>query len=344
MKNNEEQTEKVRKEKNIESKQKNVNKEKKVENKTKSKNETSKVEDKSKTSKAKTIKSNKAKNTDKKETEKLTTEQSETVNKDTRKVQFKDTCVTNETSEQKEKGQKQNEKQKQNEEKDDKEEQSETVNTESITESLVRSEETNKPTTTTVEGFPFTETEETPHYFDDSTEFDIKDMDFDVENYQKFVRHLLFSDRERTHTSDANDAASADHPVDQQVVQALEVELFKKFQETQEERIIFEVGNTQWHTSKVTARADPNSLFAMLFRKGCPFRPSTSNGRPTYFFDRDPAHFRFILNYLRNGAMVQEGTLPRERRYLSELLSEVRFYRLRGLEEAILARLEHCDD
>ena len=42
--------------------------------------------------------------------------------------------------------------------------------------------------------------------------------------------------------------------------------------------------------------------------------------------------------------MVQEGTLPRERRYLSELLSEVRFYRLRGLEEAILARFEHCGD
>ena len=42
--------------------------------------------------------------------------------------------------------------------------------------------------------------------------------------------------------------------------------------------------------------------------------------------------------------MVQEGTLPRERRYLSELLTEVRFYLLRGLEDAILARLEHCDD
>ena len=217
-----------------------------------------------------------------KETDKVTTEQLETVNKDTRKVQFKDTCVTNETSEQKEKGQKQSEKQKQNKEKDDKERQTETVNTESITESLVRSEETNKSTTTTVEDFPFTETEETLHNFNDSMEFDIKDVDLNVENFQKFLRHLLFSDRERTHTSNANDAASADHTVDQQVVPTLEVELFKKFQETQEERIIFEVGTIQWHTSKVTSRADPNSLFAMLFRKGCLFRPSTSNDRPTY--------------------------------------------------------------
>ena len=82
----------------------------------------------------------------------------------------------------------------------------------------------------------------------------------------------------------------------------------------------------------------------MLFRKGCPFRPSTSYGRHAYFFDRDSAHFRFILNYLRNGAMVKEGSLPRERRYLLKMLTEARYYRLRGLEEAILARLEHSVD
>ena len=78
------------------------------------------------------------------------------------------------------------------------------------------------------------------------------------------------------------------------------MEIFRKLQETQEERIILEVGNQQFHTSRVTLRADPHSLFAMLFRKGCPFRPSTSYGRPTYYFDRDSAHFRFILSYLKN--------------------------------------------
>ena len=218
--------------------------------------------------------------------------------------------------------QKEGENEESNEEK--KEEQTETIKTTDTAIVIgVNSEEQNKPTeiiktnnlpASTVEGFPFSETEETTHYHDDSQEFDLKDVNLNLENYKAFVQHLLFSDRDRIHCSNSTDAASADHPVDQQVVQKLEVELFKKFQETQEERIIFEVGNTQWHTSKVTARADPNSLFAMLFRKGCPLRPSTFNGRPTYFFDRDPAHFRFILNYLRNGAMVQEGTLLRERR------------------------------
>ena len=190
--------------------------------------------------------------------------------------------------------QKEGENEESNEEK--KEEQTETIKT-TGTEIVIgeNSEEQNKLTeinktntlsASTVEGFPFSETEETTHYHDDSQEFDLKDVDLNLENYKTFVQHLLFSDRDRTHCSTSTDAASADHPVDQQVVQKLEVEL----QETQEERIIFEVGNTQCHTSKVTARADPNSLFAMLFHKGCPFRPSTSNGRPTYFFDRDPAH------------------------------------------------------
>ena len=211
----------------------------------------------------------------------------------------------------------------QNEEKDNEEEQTETVNTESITERLARNEEINTSTTNTVEGFPFN-----THHFDNSREFNIKAIDLNVENYRKLVRHLLFSDREMTYTSGANDSASGDHPVYQQGVQKLEVELFKKFQETQEEQIIFEVGNRQWHTSKVSAWADPNSLFAMLFCKGFPFRPSDSNGRPTYFFDRDPASFPFMLNYLKNWSKVQVGTLPRERRYLSELLLEVRLYRL----------------
>ena len=309
-------------------------------------------------------------------------ETEQVISEDTRKVHFKDItdkqnkCVTqiktkdidnntepdtiskqsvgkeNEKKQVEKVNQKKGENEESNEEKN--EEQTETNKT-TDTEIVigVNREKQNKPTeiiktntlpASTIEGFPFSETEETTHYHDESQEFDLKDVNLNLENYKTFVQHLLFSDRDRTHCSNSTDAASADYPVDQQVVQKLEVELFKKFQETQEERIIFEVGNTLWHTSKVTARADPNSLFAMLFRKGCPFRPSTSNGRPTYFFDRDPAHFRFILNYLRNGAMVQEGTLPRERRYLSELLSEVRFYRLRGLEEAILARLEHCDD
>jgi hypothetical protein len=46
-----------------------------------------------------------------------------------------------------------------------------------------------------------------------------------------------------------------------------------------------------------------------------PFRPNNY----TYFFDRDPAHFRIILNYLRNGAQIEIAVLPKEQRYLYEI-------------------------
>ena len=75
--------------------------------------------------------------------------------------------------------------------------------------------------------------------------------------------------------------------------------MVKKLQETQEEMIILEVGNQQFYTSRMTMRADTNSLLVMLF---C---------RPTYYFDRDLSHFRFII--------VKEGSLPRETRYLVEM-------------------------
>ena len=50
------------------------------------------------------------------------------------------------------------------------------------------------------------------------------------------------------------------------------------------------------------------------------------------------------LSYLRNGAMVKEGYLPRERGYLLIMLTAASYFRLRCFEEAILARLEHSVD
>jgi hypothetical protein len=58
-----------------------------------------------------------------------------------------------------------------------------------------------------------------------------------------------------------------------------------------------------------------------------PFRPNNN----TYFFDRDPAHFRIILNYLRNGAQIEIAVLPKEQRYLYEIFQEANYYKLLGL-------------
>ena len=69
--------------------------------------------------------------------------------------------------------------------------------------------------------------------------------------------------------------------------------------------------------------------------------------RNCYYFDRDPAHFKFILNYLRNGAHLVMLTLPHEKLYFLELLTEARFFHVQGLVKIILDRLEQvtksCD-
>ena len=96
------------------------------------------------------------------------------------------------------------------------------------------------------------------------------------------------------------------------------------------------IGGQCFHTSMVTLGAEPNSILGLLSVRNCPMRPH----RNCYYFDRDPAHFKFILNYLRNGAHLEMLTLPHEKWYLLELLTEARFFRVQGLVKIILDRLE----
>ena len=111
---------------------------------------------------------------------------------------------------------------------------------------------------------------------------------------------------------------------------------FTNLQRIQESPILLEIGGQVFQTSKLTLLVDPNSLLGMLFRKTCPMRPSGN----TFKFDRDPTHFRYILNYLRNGGHLDKMTLPQEKKDLLELITEVRYFCLKGMEEIVLDRLE----
>lgn len=59
--------------------------------------------------------------------------------------------------------------------------------------------------------------------------------------------------------------------------------------------------------------------------------PSATDSRDRLFIDRDPTHFRLVLNYLRDG----DCRLPESEAALAELLSEAEFYSLEGLRELV---------
>ncbi|CAO3633591.1 unnamed protein product [Mucor hiemalis] len=65
----------------------------------------------------------------------------------------------------------------------------------------------------------------------------------------------------------------------------------------QSEKVRLNVGGNMFETSLSTLRRDTNSLLATMFSGRHPIL-AESDG--SYFIDRDPSHFRLILNYLRD--------------------------------------------
>lgn len=96
------------------------------------------------------------------------------------------------------------------------------------------------------------------------------------------------------------------------------------------DRITLDVGGRHFATSKETLLKDENSIFNVLLE----------DGKTHYFVDRDGAHFRYILNYLREDCAMDIAILPRETRYLKELRNECVYYKLGGLLKIVDTRLE----
>ncbi|KAH7717303.1 BTB/POZ domain-containing protein KCTD17 [Aphelenchoides avenae] len=112
------------------------------------------------------------------------------------------------------------------------------------------------------------------------------------------------------------------------------------------------VGGQVFQTTRQTLRSEPGSFLARLCEDDDNL-PSSVDESGAYLVDRDPHHFRTILNYLRNGSLWLEKTYN-----IEELLQEAEFYnltRLIGLvketqkktysaEAIIVSRnsLEHC--
>ena len=80
------------------------------------------------------------------------------------------------------------------------------------------------------------------------------------------------------------------------------------------------VGGHHFTTSLQTLTKDPNSRLAAMFS-------GEHDKTGPIFLDRDGKHFRFILNYLRNGELV----LPDDAKFVKELETEAQFYQIEGI-------------
>ena len=98
-------------------------------------------------------------------------------------------------------------------------------------------------------------------------------------------------------------------------------------------RIRLDVGGTHYSTSHSTLTKYPESMLGIMFSGRHDLKTMQCEDG-SFFIDRDGTHFRFILNYLRDGEEAVES-FPKSVEILLELVREARYYQLDGLASVL---------
>ena len=93
-------------------------------------------------------------------------------------------------------------------------------------------------------------------------------------------------------------------------------------------------------TSTLTLTKDPDSMLSAMFSGRHALRQDDDGA---YFIDRDGTHFRYILNYLRDGG-YRPGTLPADPCFLGELCTEAEYYQLAALSRLLTDQMRTLAD
>ena len=104
----------------------------------------------------------------------------------------------------------------------------------------------------------------------------------------------------------------------------------KEVNKIQETQVKLDVGGNNFVTSVEILTSDPESLLATMFSGVHPMKQEDDG---SYFIDRDGTHFRYVLNFLRDGTLGPVE--PTNRNTLLELLAEAEYYKISGLITAI---------
>ncbi|VDI40807.1 Hypothetical predicted protein, partial [Mytilus galloprovincialis] len=110
-----------------------------------------------------------------------------------------------------------------------------------------------------------------------------------------------------------------------------EITRMEELHKVQKGRIKLDVGGTIYTTSELTLTRDSESMLAAMFSGRHNIKPEEDG---TIFIDRDGTHFRYILNYLRDGGIATDA-LPRSRQVLRELRNEAIYFQLHSLAQQI---------
>jgi BTB/POZ domain len=92
-------------------------------------------------------------------------------------------------------------------------------------------------------------------------------------------------------------------------------------------RLVLNVGGQRFETSRTTLSKSP--FFATYFSKRWDTKPDSDG---SYFIDRSPRSFEYILEFLRNGSILVEGLKLRDRHLLRQ---DAEFYQMEGLLELL---------
>ena len=107
----------------------------------------------------------------------------------------------------------------------------------------------------------------------------------------------------------------------------LEIDRMSEMVKIHEGLVKLNVGGHVYTTSTLTLTRDEDSMLAAMF-SGRHSVQREEDG--SYFIDRDGTHFRYILNYLRDGGF-RNDTQPSDVTIVKELLTEAEYYHLSGL-------------
>ena len=115
---------------------------------------------------------------------------------------------------------------------------------------------------------------------------------------------------------------------------AAEIERMEAQNKITETKVTLNIGGILYVTSRETLTKEKDSLLATMFAGRHALKMERDG---TYFIDRDGVNFRYILNYLRDGADSVEA-LPKEQKLIKELRIEAKYYGLVTFEH-LLAKL-----